>query len=233
LSLSEAKVQECRLDIINSYNNRKRIPKFVNSRRVAETDGTFSQIAIRTLTDDIWFTDPGHIPLYGRFGDAIADGEERFLIERVLAEIQDRELVALSDFNLELLTEIIASISPGDLLVLVPIKVKYDHMVKDPANWPIEYDYEMESFVLTNYPARLPLYSIHEDYIDSHIICLNKTFGEWLYQGFSNPYDPSGEETIFVEIERAEEPSKVEILTKSVVKFQVHDSDLVKVLQIT
>ena len=232
MSLSEARVRECVIDIIKSYNSRIRIPNFVDSRHVAETDGTFSQIVIRTLTDDIWFTDPSHVPLFGRFGNAIATGEESFLIEKVLAEIQDRELVALSDFNLELLTEIIASISPGNLLVLVPIEVKYKHMIKDPANWPVEYDYKLGSFVLKYDMARIPLYSIHEDYIDSRIICINKAFGEWLNQSFSNPYDPLSEETIFAEIKRAEEPAKVEILAKSLVKFHVRDSDLVRVLQI-
>ena len=117
-------------------------------------------------------------------------------------------------------------------MILVPIKIKYDHMLKKREVWPIDYDYELKSFILNFETLKVPVYSVHEDFINSYVICLNKDFGEWLYKKYDNPYDPSKEETIYVEIKRAEQPSKVEILVRSLIKFQIHDSDRIKILKI-
>lgn len=233
MSLNESKVEECIIDVIRSYNDRKRITKFVNVSHVAETDGAFFQTVIRTLTDDIWFTDPSHVPLYGRLGAAIAEGEERGFIKKILDEIDDVEETDLSDFIPDLLTEKLSGLSAQDTLILTPIKIKYDHMLKKRNIWAIDYDYEFESFVLKLNALKVPVYSIHEDLIDSHVICLNKNFGEWIYKTYPNPYDSSKDETIFVEIKRAAQPFKVEILIRSLSTFRIVDPSQTKILDIT
>lgn len=78
----------------------------------------------------------------------------------------------------------------------------------------------------------IPIYSIHEDFIGTNILGISKSFGIWQYKFFQKPDDPSKQETISVKIEKSKDPTKLEALIQSVVKFKILDEERIKPINV-
>ena len=234
MSLNKNKIRQCIEDIIRQYNYSRKIPNFVNVNFVSETNGKFIQIVIKLLIDDIWFVEPTYVPMFGYLGTSIAQGEKKFFIQKVLESVTEVKRISVSKFSFSFLIEnILPEYYVDDFVLLVPIEILYNLMLMNRAEWPVSYNYEMNSFILSYSDSKIPIYSIHKDLIKSYILGIRKDFGLWSYKEFPNRYKPSIKETIMVEIQRSNEiPTKVELLVRSLINFEIFNINSIKAVEI-
>lgn len=224
MTLIEEKVMSCKVGIIESYNRRKTVNKFIVSEQTDETDSLFLNIGLRISTENTWFSSPSHYPFFDNFGDSIAIGEEKYLVEKIIAKLEPDE-IKIDALSYELLKGKFSPYFSVSSVLLVPLKILYMRILQEMNKWPILYDYTINSFVLNFDGLKVPVYSIHEDIIDSHLLIFRKEIGKWHYKTYPNPKYPEKKETILVEIKETGQ-SKVEILAMSSIKLEIEDMTL-------
>lgn len=220
MTIIEKKVTECKMGIIDSYNRRKSVDKFIQSQQTAAMDDMFVNIGIRTLIDNIWFSSTGHVPFFDRFGDSIAIGEEKYFVENLIKNSEVKEVAGdAMDYNQ--LKQHSKDFLMNSVL-LVPLKMLYSRMLLAPAKWLMFYDNSINTFVIHFEKLKIPVYSIHEDIIESNMIFVNKELGKWYYKTYPNPKFAKNTETIYVDIKEVDQ-KKVELTVFSTVKFEIEN----------
>ena len=229
MTILAEKVLECKKGIIDSYNRRKTVDRFIVSEQTASMDDMFLNIGIRTLIDNIGFSSPSHVPFFDRFGDSIAIGEEKYFLETIISKSEYEEIVDIT-MDYDQLKKYSEEFMENSVL-LVPLRILYSRMLQEPVKWAISYDYDIRSFILDFKSHRIPVYSIHEDIIDSNLVFLNRELGKWSYHVYPNPKFAKKTETIFVDITEANQ-LKVELLVQSSIKLEIENIKKVKRLKL-
>lgn len=235
MSLVEKKIRQCTKDIIARYNESRIVPEFVRVSYREDTDGSFVQIYYRPLLDKKDFADPTVYLDLGSIGRVISRGEVRYFVARILENLHDVSQVDVAEFSPSLVIQsVLPEYPPDRVLLLIPHRVLYTVMLRRMREWPVEYDNEMKSFVYLYGNHRIPLHSVHRDFIGSRVIGLAKDIGLWMYKIFRNPYEPEKMETISVRIEEpSEEPSKFDLLIRSVIKFEIRHEKLIRIIDLS
>jgi hypothetical protein len=220
LTILDEKVLSCKKGIIDSYNRRKTVDKFIYSEQTAAMDDLFLNIGIKILGENIWFSSSSHYPCFDNLGDSVAIGEEKYLLDTLISK-SDSEEIDSTGMDYHQLTKFSENFLMNSVL-LVPIEVLYSRMLQDPSKWLIVYDNNLTSFVMHFGNYRIPVYGIHGDVIASNLIFLNKELGKWSYKTYPNPQFGKKTETIYVDISEVDN-LKVEMVVYSSIKFEIDD----------
>ena len=219
------KEDEFRLNVRREYDGFTIIDKFVNIKTVTETDGSFKQIALRTLLEKDTFEEGSSTaPMLINFGKAIADGEENYFVNKIITNIEKININQKS-INKEVLIDFINSVKNSeDIVILTSFEFKYDVLV---ANGWVNYDRDLEDFILDIGNKKCFIYGVPNKIIQNHIIILNKSSIKWEYKLVEGT-----KERLDLIINHDAHPTKADIVARSIIKYDILDASKIKVIQI-
>ncbi len=216
MTLDLTKAQKCKDDITKAYTQYNQVPRILNISTVAETDGSYRKIGLRTRVDLEWFNNPANIPIFDEFGMAIARGEIKYLIEQVTEFAQTSRKVDRNEIAPELLKDAMTTVFAEGGILLVPISIQYDLLLRD-SRWRSFYDYQRNTFAVYVGSMIVPILDIHEDFIGNKMIGISRRFATWKARAFTE----SGGATIFAKVDVPDDDTaKVEIASWSLVKLE-------------
>jgi hypothetical protein len=229
MSLDLNKATKCQNDIIRTYTRESKVAKILDVTKVEETDGNFRKIGVRTRVDLDWFNNPANIPIFDEFGAAIAKGEIKYLIEQVAKVAETSREVDRNEITPVLIKETMAkAFTQGDFILLVPISIQYDVLLKE-SRWGSIYDYNRNTFVVNINNIPVPILVVHEDFIDNKILGVNRHVAMWKARAFAE----SRGATVFAKVEvPSDDARKVEVSSWCLSKFEPVDTSLATILNI-
>lgn len=235
-TFDQARIERCLEALVKTYDGRSVMRAICDVQPFAQEDHghlKFVQVGKRTRVPKSWFIDPAlssdHI--FAEFGSAIAEGESRFVLHQIRQSAVEREASA---FTFEEVRHAIVDFhdSGGSAsAILLPLELYVTSLSWRRENGMPAVRYENGRPMMTidlsaSSPLEMPAYFFRKETEISGIIIYDRGHGTIVYK------KPSSSEFLSVQLyPSTEDNTKLELLAKSVLTYQVKNKALAVVLR--
>lgn len=225
------RIEELKKMIFQDYEIASGIKRIVNYGLTERTEDDFVNVYYRTLIDRVWFTDPGRYPAFGSLGGSVARGEISYCLTRLSERVG---MTTLRDLEVTRtwLSDAIALINPQHhKLRLLASDNIYLRIIFNRDLRP-EYNDALKEFEIEVNGFRIPVYPMTKDIMQGDVVLLNTDCCFLRYKKYHYPVEEM-ESTLSVEIGPcAESPHKMDVLVKSMIRFEIISESLVKIFNV-
>jgi hypothetical protein len=234
-TLDQARIDSCLKALVATYNGQSVAREICNVQSFVEEKHAhlkFVQVPIRTRVSKSWFIDPTIIvdPVFAEFGSAIAEGELRYILSRIQQNAERREVSAMT--YAEIAPEIVdfhnRGGNPSAILLPLELYVSAHSWRRDNETPAIRY-WNGKCKMTIDLPAssalEIPAYFLRKETEIRGVIIYDGGHGTIVYK------KPSSLEFLSAELyPSTEDNTKLELLAKSVLTYQVNNKALAAAL---
>jgi len=180
----------------------------------------YYQIGLRTLIPKDWFEDKSNVILeLSEIGRSVAMGEENFLVKKIQEESQASVTRTIKEFTLDSIESAIREIekngfSPSVLFAPVEFYVEMHGWKLAPGKMAIQYPRGSRPFLILDQLTSLKIFWSSMYIPLDKVLVFDRSFAKWIVKT-----EPNTGEYIQVGIKDSEDPDKVEVTAKTIVKF--------------
>ena len=234
-TLDQARIDRCLEALVKTYDGQSVMREICNVQPFAQEDHArlkFVQGGKRTRVPKSWFIDPAvssdHI--FAEFGSSIAEGEARFTLHQIQQTAEERRVSALTFEEIEHAIIDFHYSGGSTSAILLPLELYVPaHSWRRKNGTPaVRHDNgrtKMTIDLSASAPLEIPAYFFRKETEISGIIIYDRGHGTIVYK------KPSTSEFLSVQLESStEDNTKLELLAKSILTYQVKNKTLAVVL---
>jgi hypothetical protein len=235
-TIDEAKITQCLEALVRTYNGQTIVRRICDVQPFAQEEHAhlkFIQVGYRTRVPKSWFIDPamgGNEHIFAEYGSAISEGETRFALNQIEQNATKRNVSA---FTLEEIVQAIIDFrskggNPSVILLPLELYVSAHSWRGEDGTPAIRYEGGKPKMVValpSSNPLELPPYFLRKETEIGGVIIYDRGHGTMIYK------KPSPSEFISAQLNPStEDNTKLELLAKSVITYQVKNKALALVL---
>jgi hypothetical protein len=234
-TLDQARIDRCLQALVETYNGMSVVREFCNVQpfsKEAHAHLSFIQVPIRTRVPKSWFIDPTVISdhIFADFGSAIAEGETRFIVRQIEHSAKAK---TVSAYNLEEITLAVNEFhrnGGNTTVILLPLDVFVcAHSWLRTDQTPVLRSWNGKFKMAIDLPSstiEIPVYFLRKETEISGVIIYDKRQGTIIYK------KPTDSKFLNAQLSTsAEDKTQLELLTKSVLSYDVKNKALAIVLR--
>jgi len=199
---------------------RRSIDKIFDATPVSETDGKFIQMALRTLLERDLFEESNTHPMLPGFGHAIAIGEDKHLIKKLLSNPQGIK-IKKDKLRKDIILDLINSLNTEKPIILTSPEIKYDLMLNN--DWAY-FDNDFGEFVLKFKGMLVPIYDFSQEDIGKNILVLDKSAVNWKYKLFGKEKNKLD---LIIKLDVSKD--MYDVVARSIIKCEINPSKIKRI----